>query len=346
MSNPKVDLTRNIVILALCIAALFLRFGFQPEQLYTSRWTGAGFSTGLLPQNETGLVDEFLPVSGPETAALERYNQGSVLQDSVADGGVQFYRRDLAGGDIAYFVVNLDEQVHIEVINADGATPGSDAAGNTIWTDGQRHLATVAEMANAPYAAREGMTLLGAMAFGFHGDVRTSNEGTVVINNTIHRVNAARAALCLTPDHHAWIGLYDAAILQHCKQAIGAGPVVLWQGKIATPDVIVETPAFLPFNPLGEDFVQLDWRKRIYTGLYPKTMIGVGARADGSAYLVMLVSYGVTGVEVVRQLQEMGCTTALGGDDDTSTQAVWRGIPVRNNQVQEVPDAVAIYLRQ
>ncbi|MCG8350023.1 MAG: phosphodiester glycosidase family protein [Chloroflexales bacterium] len=327
---------------------MFLRFGFQPEQLYTSRWTGAGFSTSLLSQSETGLVDEFLPVLKPETAraSLEQYNQGSVLQESVADGRVQFYRRDLADGNIAYFVVNLDEQVHLEVINADGATPSSDATGNTIWTDGQRHLATVVEMVHAPYTAREGMTLLGAMAFGFHGAVRTSNEGTVVINNTIHRVNPARAALCLTPDHHAWIGLFNADILQHCEQAIGAGPVVLWQGKIANPDVIVETPTFLPFNPLGEDFVQIEWRKHIYTGLYPKTMIGIGAHEDGSTYLVMMVSYGVTGIDVVRQLQEMGCTTALGGDDDTSTQAVWRGIPVRNNQVQEVPDALAIYLRQ
>ena len=105
------------------------------------------------------------------------HNQGSVLQDADASGRVRFYRRSVAGGSIAYFVVMLDQQVHLEVINADGATPGSDASGDTIWTDGQQHLTTVLQMAQAPYASRAGMNLLGAMAFGFHGDARTSDEG-------------------------------------------------------------------------------------------------------------------------------------------------------------------------
>ncbi len=134
----------------------------------------------------------------------------------------------------------LDERVHIEVLNADGATPGSDAAGDTIWTDGKKHLATVEEIARAPYAAREGMQLLGAMAFGFHGDVRTSNEGTVVINGQVHRLNPGRAALCIRGTS-AQIGLFDAQQTQECEQAIGGGPVILWQGKIANP-----TPAPRP----------------------------------------------------------------------------------------------------
>jgi hypothetical protein len=121
--------------------------------------------------------------------------------------------------------------------------------------------------------------------------------------------------------------------------------VILWNGKIANPDVAAETDEFLPFNPLGEDFVQIDWRRKIYTGLYPKTAVCVGQR-DGGPFLVMAVSYGLGGVEQAGQLKAMGCAAALGGDDDTSTQAVWRGAPVRGGAAREVPDALAIYVRR
>ena len=131
----------------------------------------------------------------PDPSALESYNQGSLLQDADPSGRVRFYRRDVAGGSIAYFVVTLDQQVHLEVINADGATPGSDATGDTIWIDGKKHLSTVAQMVQASYAARPGMSLLGAMAFGFHGDARTSDEGSVVINGKLLRANSGRARI-------------------------------------------------------------------------------------------------------------------------------------------------------
>jgi hypothetical protein len=60
----------------------------------------------------------------------------------------------------------------------------------------------------------------------------------------------------------------------------------------------------------------------------------------------MLISYGVRGVELAEQLRAMGCADALGGDDDSSTQAVWRGAPVVSRLVGEVPDAVAVYMRE
>ena len=104
-------------------------------------------------------------------------------------------------------------------------------------------------------------------------------------------------------------------------------------------------PTTVPFNPLGEDFVQLDWRKTVYNGGYPKTVIGVGTHADGRAYLVMLISEGVTGLDLAEQLKELGCTDAIGGDDDSSTQAVWRAAPVQSHSPRTVPDALAVYLR-
>jgi hypothetical protein len=313
---------------------------------FISNWQGA--VKAQLAVAAAVALPEAAPITlqaTPDPSALESYNQGSALQDSDASGRVRFYRRDVAGGSIAYFAVTLDPQVHLEVINADGATPGSDATGDTIWTDGQKHLATVAQMAQAPYATRQGMTLLGAMAFGFHGDVRTSDEGTVVINGTIQRVNPGRAVICLTRAGQAKIGLFDLAALAECEQAIGGGPVILWRGKIANPAVAAETEAYVPFNPLHEDFVLLDWRKKIYNGDYPKTLIGVGAHADGRAYLVMLISNGVKGIDLAEQLKAMGCTDALGGDDDSSTQAVWRGTPVHSHSPRGVPDALGIYLR-
>lgn len=327
-----------LVALAILLALIFA----SPSQPIISRWQlPAPVATAVAPAQPGAIVGQ----AALDSAALERYNAGSALQDADPDRRVRFYRRDLAGGgSIAYFVVMLDAKARVAVINADGATPGSDSAGDTIWTDGKRHLATAAEMAQAPYALRDGAPPLLAMAFGFHGDARTSDEGTVVIDGTIHRVNAGRAALCISPDGHATIGRFERAALADCEQALGAGPMILWRGKVANPAVAAETDAFVPFNPLGEDFVQIDWRRTVYSGRYPKTAVGVGAREGGGSYLVMLVSYGVTGVDLAGQLQAMGCTEALGGDDDTSTQAVWRGAPVRTGAVQRVPDALAVYL--
>jgi hypothetical protein len=346
--QPSRSLPRLLGLLAAIIFTLMLIVWLPPpDRPFISRWAGAVAALPEAPEGPAppGEAGPIVIQAIPNQLSLESYNQGSQLLDADPSGLVRYFRRDVAGGSIAYFVVTLDEQVHLEVINADGATPGSDASGDTIWTDGGKHLASVAQMAGAPYAAREGMSLLGAMAFGFHGDVRTSNEGTVVINGTVHRVNAGRAALCLTRAGQAKIGLFDAGALAECEQAIGGGPVILWRGKIANTAVSTETDNYLPFNPLGEDFVQLDWRKKVYDGRYPKTAIGVGAHPDGRAYLVMLISEGVTGIDLAEQFKALGCTDAVGGDDDSSTQAVWRGAAVQSHSPRTVPDALAVYLR-
>ena len=337
------------VLLGLLAASAFMLFVWPPQSgsPFISRWSGgvAAQAGTTAADAQPNAANALVIQATPDPSALENYNQGSLLQDADPSGRVRFYHRDVAGGSIAYFVLTLDPQVHLEVINADGATPGSDASGDTIWTDGQKHLTTVAQMAQAPYAARAGMRLLGAMAFGFHGDARTSDEGTVVINGTLLRANPGRAALCLTGDGQAKIGLFDTTKLSECEQAIGGGPVILWNGKIANPAVGAETDKYLPFNPLGEDFVQLDWRKTVYNGGYPKSVIGVGSHADGRTYLVMLISNGVSGLDLAEQLRALGCTDALGGDDDSSTQAVWRGTPVQSHSPRTVPDALAVYLR-
>lgn len=338
--------------LALCALVLIAA---RPGQAYLSRWVAPvalqAAAGGIKGEAVARSIDAEKPPVVAEvtlldhTEMLERYNSTSSLIDASPGRNIRYYVRQAGAGEIVYFVVQLSERVHVEVINADGAIPGSDATGDTIWIDGQQHLATVAEMAVAPYAAREGMQLYAALAFGFHGSVRTSNEGTVVINGVVHRVNPGRAALCIEPGGTAAIGLFDHQAVQRCAQAIGAGPVILWEGKIANPDVHTATDEFLPFNPLDEDFALLDWRKKIYSGTYPKTAIGIVRDEHGRATLVLATSYNMTGVELARQLREMGCREALGGDDDTSTQAVWRGAPVRDRQVREVPDAVAVYLR-
>jgi hypothetical protein len=356
MSSPPFY-RHPIVLVLVSLTAIGLSTAFSAQPLRLSSWRGNPLSAAFSPvagaPNEAGDVQNeavFGQASAVEPGgerALEAYNQASMLQESAAGGRVRFFRRDLPGGGaLAYFVVQLDDQVRVALINADGATPGTDATGDTMWADGQRHLATVEEMANAPYAARSDMTLLGALAFGFHGEARTSDEGTVVIDNQIYHLNPGRGALCITGDSRARIGLFYEAQARQCAQAFGAGPVILWGGKIANPGVAAADEAFVPYNPLGEDFTQLDWRRKIYTGTYPKTVIGVGSRADGGSYLVMLVSYGVSGVTLAEQLRDMGCTEALGGDDDSSTQAVWRGVPTVRRPVGEVPDAVAVYAHE
>lgn len=335
------------ITLLLVVAALVLLNRPTTNQPFLSNWNGlSGF--GL---SDSGLSGDFSAHavqidSQIGITALQDYNQYSTLQESVADGRVEFYKRSFENGaQLHYFTVLLDEYTAIEVLNADGATPSSDAHGDTMWSDGKQHLATVHEMVNAPYALRPNMELLGAMAFGFHGSERTSNEGTVVINNQVLRVNPGRAALCVR-GAYARIGLYSAEQVQQCEQAIGGGPVILWQGKVVSTAINQETEQYLPFNPLNEDFVQLDWRKHIYNGQYPKTAVAIGNREDGRSYLVMATSYGLTGIELAEQLQQMGCFVALGGDDDTSTQATWRGAATFNNNPRRVPDALSVYIRQ
>lgn len=303
-------------------------------------------SAAALPQVAGGPPPaELTPIEAASALdLLNAFNAGSALQESVAGGLVEYYRRPVGGGEILYAVAHLNERIHIEVLNAHNAVPTSDATGDTMWADGGQHLAPVVEIANAPYAVREGKELLWAMAFGFHGAVRTSNEGSVVINGTIHRVNAGRGALCVRSDGTARIGRFNHEQLASCWQAVGGGPVILWDGKIANPDVAAPTDVFLPFNPLGEDFVQLDWRITVYRGSYPKTAVCVGDRPDGRSFLVLANSGGVGGVEFAGALRDMGCHSALGGDDDTSTQAVWRGQPLWSRAQRPVPDAIAVYV--
>ena len=355
---PPVPFYRHpFVLIIVSLAAIGLSTAFSVQPMRLSSWRGnplsAAFSPVVGALADSGdaaggaVFGQASAVQPGGEQALEAYNQAGALQESAAGGRVRFYRRDLGGGAaLAYFVVQLDDQVRVALVNADGATPGTHPSGDTMWADGQRHLATVEEMARAPYAAHPGMTLLGALAFGFHGDVRTSDEGTVVIDSQLYHLNPGRGTLCITRDGRARIGLFDEAQVRQCAQAFGAGPVVLWGGKVANPQVAAPDATFVPYNPLGEDFAQLDWRRKVYTGTYPKTVIGVGSRADGGSFLVMLVSYGVSGVTLAEQLRDMGCTEALGGDDDSSTQAVWRGAPVVRRPVGEVPDAVAVYARE
>ena len=347
--QPRVSLLRPLLIALAALGVLVLSAPWPPSPVM-SRWAGAPVIVASAPDAAATTAAPAPPaivgMAVPLVLGLDRYNQASQLIDAAANQLVSYYRRTLpSGGTLVYFVITLDPRVHIEVINADGATPGSDASGDTIWADRQPHLATVAEMAGAPYALRDGQAPLAAMAFGFHGAQRTSDEGSVVINGTVRRVNAGRAAVCITREYTASIGLLDAAQLQGCAQANGAGPVILWRGKIAHPDVAAATDTLLPFNPLGEDFALIDWRRMIYAGTYPKTAVGVGTHEDGTTFLVFATSYGTTGVELAGQLKAMGCSDALGGDDDTSTQAVWRGAQVQPGTVRKVPDALAVYIR-
>lgn len=331
-----------VIIVPLAAILLAIQAG-QVRPAVLSRWGAA-----VADQAASGLTGKAEPLAGRATlaaAGLEAFNAASVRLDTAGDGAVQAYRRALTGGGtMHYVVVRLVAGVSVSVISADGATPASDATGNTMWADGGRHLQPVAEMAAAPYAARDGMDLVAAMAFGFHGDERTSDEGTVVVDGAILRVNPGRSALCVTADRRAIIGLFSAEDLAACDQAAGAGPVILWQGKVVSLAADSPTTSLLPFNPLGEDFVQLDWRKKIYAGRYPKTAIGVGRLPDGGSFIVLATAEGARGEDIARALREMGCSDALGGDDDTSTQAVWRGQPVWQRPGRPVPSAVAVYV--
>jgi hypothetical protein len=348
ISRPLPNWTWALLVAVISITALFA-FGQGQQAPILSSWPGP-----LELGGAAGITGEAAPIAGeavavrPGTALLERYNQESALQEEVAGGGVRFYRRAMpGGGSLAYFVVMLDEDVRVRLVNADGATPGSDATGDTTWLGGGLHLATVHEMATAGYAARPGETLVGAANFSFFG-ARTSSEGTVMVDGAIHRVNPWRAALCVTPGGRAEIGLFNEAKLRQlgCEQAFGAGPVFLWEGRVVNPEVSKADEEFTTFNPLNENFAQLEDRVRFYLDASPKTAVGVGMREDGRSYLVIATTAGVPGIELARHMRGMGCTAVLGADSGSSTQMVWRGAPLADRPPREVADALAVYVAE
>ena len=337
-------------MLVLLLAALLAGCGGTPV---SSRWRPAGGPSAPPPADQPvnpGLVGVARPaaqarvfITDPGDAALAAFTAASEARGDAAGGAVRHYSRGLPGGGrISYVVVELRDGVHMRVITADGATLISDATGDTMWADGQAHLATIVDMANAPYAQLTGRPPMAAMAFGFHG-ARTSDEGTVVIDGAIQHMNQWRSALCMGHDGVPTVGIYDQQGLSECVQAAGAGPVLIWRGKIATPDVGSATDTLLPYNPLGEDFQQIEYRVENYRGRRPKTALGVGVLSSGVFYLVLANATNSTGMEFAQALRELGCVDALGGDDGMSTQMAWLGQPVDGIIGREVPTAIGIY---
>lgn len=357
MSRFPIPISYPLLAGVILVGAVAMFLVSQPVKPIMSRWGGVQNSAAEAIQGRAAQVAHAqaaapaLVISGVAQAqgvgepALESYLQASALRENVGEGRVRFFQRDVAGGAIDFFVIKLDGKAQVAIINADGATPGSDDRGDTIWTDGQRHLRTVQEMVGAPYAIRQGSELLGGIAFGFHGEPRTSDEGTIVLDGKVLRSNPGRGTLCITHERKAEIGKFTTEDLARCEQAFGGGPVILWENKIANPDVAAPTDEFLPFNPLGEDFVQLDWRKNVYTGRYAKTAVGIGLLGNGESYLVLATTQNMLGVDFARQLRDMGCYAALGGDDDTSTQAVWRANLLRPTNPRAVPGAIGVYIQ-
>ena len=219
-------LSRMLTISGVALLILYLSYK-APTPVVLSRW--APFAQAMVAiaapaQAILSIQATTQALATPTTgwAAFEIYSSESDLIESVANGQLRLYQRKLQQGSIVYAMLTLGDQVFLETIHADGATPGSDATGDTIWLDGNQHLQPVSALVAAPYAQRPGANLIGALAFGFHGDLRTSDEGTVVSDGKILRINTGRAALCISAAGQARIGLFDAAQLQQCQQAFGA----------------------------------------------------------------------------------------------------------------------------
>lgn len=333
------------------IALVILLFSYSPAPpRVLSRWAPIAQALAAVAAPAQAMLSisaqtQPLVNSATGMTTFENYSVKSELIDSQADGQLRLYRRQLQQGSLVYAMVMLGDNVFLETINADGAIPGSDATGDTIWLDGQQHRQPVSAMVSAAYAQRPNAQLIGAMAFGFHGDIRTSNEGTIVSEGKILRVNPGRAALCINAEGQAQIGLFNPTQLQQCQQAFGAGPVLMLAGKIVHPELQQETPGFLPFNPLQEDFAQIEWRRTVYAGRYPKTIICIGQQDKQRSYAVLLTAYDAYGIDIMQELRAMGCTAAIGGDDDSSTQLVWQGEMTVARPVRAVPDAIGIYIR-
>lgn len=346
----------SLIALLVLLLIVALLSSCSPAQPVFSRWGPDNRSPLQNDSNSNSLQATMQPNPAASGArfgqrqasdgALAAFNAGSTLNESLAGGAIEYYTRFWPGGGrLDYVVAILDDQVDVRVITANGVRVGSDITGNTVWVDGGRHLQTVIDMAGSPHAVHGGTAPVAAMAFGFHGAERTSDEGSIVVDGFVQRLHPGRATLCIGPDDSATINLFDSRSIEQCEQAAGAGPMLLWRGKIANPDVQTETELYVPYNPLNEDFAQLGYRIESYRGFRPKTAIGVGMLEDGRSFLVLANAEQLNGQTMIRALRDMGCYDASGGDDGSSTQMVWRGQAVAGRVGRAVPSAVAIYVR-
>src|SRR5262245_26909603 len=111
--QPPHGLPRLLGLLAAIVFLLILLAWLpQPDRAFISHWQGpvAALPGALLAAAQPEAAPIVIQAT-PDPSALEHYNQGSALQDADPSGRVRFYRRDVAGGSIAYFVVTLDQQV-------------------------------------------------------------------------------------------------------------------------------------------------------------------------------------------------------------------------------------------
>lgn len=320
------------LVLTSCGQALQLRGQAKPDSIQPPAQPPPQ-GIVLLAQPDATAAPEVAaqPTLFPQPASLPQF------QPTDMEGDISYFRHNVASGQVFYVSVPIGPTTKLQIINAEGKEPGSDNTGDTVWVDGGKHLQTIDQIAGLGSSQYQGRSPVFAMAFGFHGDERTSDEGTVRTNGITYRTNFGRAVVCVaTAMGRAGIGLFKTnEDLNACDMAAGAGPVFLNGGQIAGVEI--------PFNPLNEDFVQLGWRQDMYNGVRPKTVVAVKKEADHDT-LILLNAYGLTGIEIATFLRdELGCSYAIGGDDDGSTQAVWRGQRVFPGGVNAVPDGIAVY---
>src|SRR4051812_35554516 len=97
-------------LVGLLAASIFILLLFvwlpQPARPFISPWRAMSAAQPVLAAaSEQPDPAATIVVRGqaiPDPSVLESYNQGSALQDADPSGRVRFYRRDVAGGSIAY----------------------------------------------------------------------------------------------------------------------------------------------------------------------------------------------------------------------------------------------------
>jgi hypothetical protein len=301
---------------------------------------------GFQPLNPIEQLEEKPVQDAPQTISGQAVVIGTAVPTLIpappsppsrdSEGDITLHEQQVAGGKVFFAIAKLGQTVKVRNIQAGGFIPSSDGAGDTTWTDGGKHLQPVEQIASLESSQFNGRQPVFSMAFGYHGAERTSDEGTVRTDGVTFRTNPGRGVICVSNNQNrAAIGLFTDQQLSECDFAAGAGPIFLVDGQIAGKEI--------KLNPLNEDFVQWGWRRDMYQNSLPKTMICI-IKDQHNDKLVLMNSYGVMGVDLAVYLRDtLGCSYGIQGDDDGSTQAIWKGSNLFPRAVNAVPSAVSLY---
>jgi hypothetical protein len=302
-----------------------------------------------------GNLEHQVPIQeGSVWGNLESYNFQSVLLDQTPGGEIRLFSRDIgedtAGSEVLYVVVHLQGNVHPQILTANDAVPETAEDGDIRWAGNTYNLEPLDSIAQRN-AEREILTadgrvirgrLITAFTGGYHQATGAPTE-TIIHQGRLYHKNDWRIIAAINYDGSVAVGTFQSGMIDPNKiyMAFGGGPLCLYPRDgvpvVAHTDYdpkMEEARRYGPWNPLSEDHGSLDTdgngqvdRIEFYNGNWPAIGVGVYRHADGSYSLIHAYGQNITQMQLMKELQLMGCTWGFPCDGDTKAQMVYRNGP-------------------